>query len=328
MTIPMLHEVNYAAEMQTIVEPYLARRREPGRFQREPGKPLYYEVYRPEAERGFIVLCHGFCESIPKYNEVIYYFLQAGYAVAAMEHQGHGRSYRRVSENWLTHVERFDDYTEDFTAFLREVVLPLTGEAPVYLFGHSMGGAVAGRVLEQSPSLPISRVVLSSPMIAPSTHGVPGWLALLIARVATALGRGDRCLFNQHEYTGESDFDTDWGCATSHARYEWVRWMVAKRPELQNCSSSYCWLREALLVTDRLLEEAENIAKPVLLMQAGQDTMVELPPQDAFVKKLRDGQKVVFPEAKHEIFRSDDATVERFISTVLTFFETGEVSAR
>lgn len=323
MTIPMLHEANYSAQMQTIVEPYLAARRASGQFQREKGKRLYYETYRPEEPRGWIVICHGFCESIPRYNEVIYYFLKAGYAVAMMEHQGHGRSYRKVKEQWLTHVESFDDYVLDYTFYLEHVVFPGTGTLPVYFFAHSMGGAVASRVLERTPELPFQKLVLSSPMIAPTTKGMPNWMVLLITRTAIALGKGNRCVLNQREYTGEDDFGSDWCCSNCHSRYEWVRWLVAKRPELQNCSASYSWLQEAVLLTDKLLAEADKITLPTLLCQAGKDTMVKLPAQDAFLERLPNARKAVFPGAKHETFRCTDEEVEQFMTTVLDFF--GEV---
>lgn len=320
MTYPLIHEASYQQEMQETVLPALEKARTAGTFERLPGERLYYELYRPAEYTAWVVICHGFCECIPRYAEVIWYFLRAGYAVAIPEHQGHGRSFRKVKELWLTHVEHFDDYAEDFTYFLKQIVFPTAGEKPVYLFAHSMGGAVGVRTLERTPDLPFRRVVLSSPMISPQTGGLPKWLTLVITRFFILLGRGDRCLFNQSAYADEDGFESDWCCTTSRPRYEWVRRLVAAHPELQNCSASYRWLQEAVLITDKILAEADRITLPTLLCQAGKDTMVHLKPQDAFLRRLPNGRKASFPEAKHETFRCHDDTVERFFETVLSFF--------
>lgn len=319
MTYSLIHEANYQQEMQEKVLPALEAVRTEGTFERLAGEKLYYELYRPAGYTAWVVICHGFCESIPRYAEVIWYFLREGYAVAIPEHQGHGRSARKVEQTWLTHVERFDDYAEDFTCFLEQIVFPTAGEMPVYLFAHSMGGAVALRTLERTPGLPFRKLVLSSPMIAPRTGGLPKWLTLAITRFFILLGKGDACLFNQKAYTGQDDFGSDWCCSTSRPRYAWVQKLVAEQPELQNCSATYRWLQEAVLITDKILAEAGKITLPTLLCQAGKDTMVFPEPQDEFLRRIPNGRKAVFPEAKHETFRCDDATVERFFETVLSF---------
>lgn len=320
----ILHEANYATEMTMLAEPYLASLRKTGYFEREPGKRLYYETFCPPSPKGWIMVCHGFTEFITKYNEVIYSFLKAGYGVAMPEHQGHGRSYRRVEELWLTHVEDFEDYVKDFACFLETVTLPLTDGLPVYLFGHSMGGAISARLLEEYPGFPIRRAALSSPMIAASTQNIPKSVAMLICRAAILFGKGDRVLVGQKPFTGEDDFASPLCCAKSRARYDWTLRRSISYPQFQNSAPSFRWLLESLRITDPILEDAGNISVPVLLCQAGKDTMVYLPPQDDFVSRLPDGRKVVFPEARHETFRCDDETVERFLSTILTFFETGE----
>lgn len=320
----ILHEADYASEMERIAEPYLAELRIPGSFERERGKRIYYETYCPPCPKGWILICHGFTEYITKYSEVLYCFLKAGYAVAMPEHQGHGRSYRRVQEPWLTHVEDFEDYVQDFAFFLREIVLPLTDGLPLYLFAHSMGGAIGARLLEEYPTLPIRRAVLSSPMIAASTQGIPRPVAMLVCRAAIFFGKGDRVLIGQRPFTGEDDSDSPLCCAGSRARNTWSLRNERAHPEFQNSAPSYRWLLESLLITEPILRDAGRISIPVLLCQAGKDSMVLLPPQDDFVRRLPDGRKVVFPDARHETFRCDDETVARFLSTILTFFETGE----
>ncbi|MCD8368702.1 MAG: alpha/beta hydrolase [Clostridiales bacterium] len=152
MELSLIHEANYDAEMERRVLPALSALRQAGTVCPRPAQPIYYELYRPQAPRGWVVISHGLCESILKYQETIWYFLQAGYAVAMPEHRGHGHSFRPVKDLKLTHVERFDDYVEDFLFFFRQVVQPKAEGLPIFLYGHSMGAAVALRAVEENPT--------------------------------------------------------------------------------------------------------------------------------------------------------------------------------
>ncbi|MCD8342320.1 MAG: alpha/beta hydrolase [Clostridiales bacterium] len=319
MELSLIHEANYDAEMERRVLPALSALRQAGTVCPRPAQPIYYELYRPQAPRGWVVISHGLCESILKYQETIWYFLQAGYAVAMPEHRGHGHSFRPVKDLKLTHVERFDDYVEDFLFFFRQVVQPKAEGLPIFLYGHSMGAAVALRAVEENPTLPVQKLVLSSPMIAAKTKGIPRWLALAMARLAVALGQGQRYVLGQRANVGPESFGQSWCNATSKARFLWYCRLVEAHPELQNSSVSYCWLREALLVEKPMLDCGAGVSIPVLLCQAGQDAMVKSEAQDALLALLPQGEKALFPQARHEIFRSDDATVEAYFRRVLEF---------
>lgn len=318
----LLSEQDYPAQIER-VQGELAKVKTTGTFARNLGETIYYELYEQAGAKGWVAISHGFEEATVKYAEVIWYFLQAGYSVAICDHRGHGNSFRQVPELWLTHVDKFTDYCEDYRYFLQEVVLPQTADLPCYLLGHSMGGAIAALTLELFPELPVEKLVLSSPMIAPKTQGVPFGVALFLARFFIAIGKGKNCLFNQRVFTGEEDFDGDWACATSYARYCWYLQVQREHEQYQNNAATYCWLRESLLVTKKLMqpERCANLRLPVLLLQAGQDTMVKNEAQDKFLAQLPNGRKVAFPTARHEIFRSEDATVGRFMEEILNFLE-------
>ncbi|MCD7821259.1 MAG: alpha/beta hydrolase [Clostridiales bacterium] len=318
----LLSEQDYPAQIGR-VQGELAKVKTTGTFARNPGETIYYELYEQAGAKGWVAISHGFEEATVKYAEVIWYFLQAGYNVAICDHRGHGNSFRQVPELWLTHVDKFTDYCEDYRYFLQEVVLPQTAGLPCYLLGHSMGGAIAALTLELFPELPVEKLVLSSPMIAPKTQRVPFGVALFLARFFIAIGKGKDCLFNQRVFTGEEDFDGDWACATSYARYCWYLQVQREHEQYQNNAATYCWLRESLLVTKKLMqpERCANLRLPVLLLQAGQDTMVKNEAQDKFLAQLPNVRKVAFPTARHEIFRSEDATVGRFMEEILNFLE-------
>lgn len=321
MKTAVLPEKNYPAEMAQ-VEEKLDALRSTGTFARKTGETIYYELYRVPEAKGWIAISHGFTENTVKYAEVIWYFVQEGYSVAICDHRGHGRSFRSVEENWLTHVDKFDDYSDDYAYFIREVIAPELNGLPLFLMGHSMGGAIAAHVAERFPELPLKKLILCSPMIAPQTAGVPKWMTVGITQFYILTGRGKTKLFNQSIFDGVEDFLRD-SCATSEARYRWFLSVQKRSPLYQNSAATYYWLKESVLQTKRLLkkENAAKIKMPVLLLQAGLDVMVENSKQDELIAKVPNGRKVVFPKAKHEIFRSDDETVEKFMNTILNFIE-------
>ena len=80
----IIQEVKYDETMKTTVEPYLKQRCISGYTDSYDavGK-LHVLRYQADMPKGVIVICHGFTESYPKYDELVYYFLQAGYHVAA-----------------------------------------------------------------------------------------------------------------------------------------------------------------------------------------------------------------------------------------------------
>ena len=81
--------------------------------------------------------------------------VERGLALVSMDLRGHGRS--PGGRAW---VERFDDYLLDVDA-LQAKARELAAGRPVFLMGHSMGGAIALRwVAQRGPR--VAGLVLSS----------------------------------------------------------------------------------------------------------------------------------------------------------------------
>lgn len=133
--------------------------------------------------RGVVVVLPGWTEYVEKYGRLAGDLVAEGYAVAALDWRGQGRSDRALSDASRSHVEDFAEYQCDLDA-LMDLVADLPG--PRFLLAHSMGGCVGLRGLIRG--LPFARVAFSSPM-----WGVPvlAWqrpLALVLPRVARRLG--------------------------------------------------------------------------------------------------------------------------------------------
>jgi alpha-beta hydrolase superfamily lysophospholipase len=119
------------------------------------GLGLYGQAWMPPRARAVIALVHGIAEHAGRYAFLAERANRREFGVVAVDLRGHGRSPGERS-----YVERFDDYLLDVDALLTKAQ-ELAAGGPVFLMGHSMGGAIALRWLTQRDR-PVAGVVLSS----------------------------------------------------------------------------------------------------------------------------------------------------------------------
>jgi alpha-beta hydrolase superfamily lysophospholipase len=124
------------------------------------GLDLYAQAWLPDvAPRTVIIVAHGLAEHGGRYAAFAAELVEREYAVYALDHRGHGRS-----PGSRANIGRFSHLVSDFCAFAGRCARQHPG-APVYLLGHSMGGAVAfASALRLQGSL--RGLVLSAPALA------------------------------------------------------------------------------------------------------------------------------------------------------------------
>ena len=316
--ISILPESNYAAVMTETVEPYLDSRRQEMDMPLSTGGTLHAEVYeQPDATRAVVIL-HGYTESAEKFREMTWYFLNEKFNVYAIDHRGHGKSVRKISDTSITHVDAFSDYLRDLEEFMSGVVLPRTEHLPRVLYAHSMGGAIGGMTLMNHPEY-FARAVLTAPMIAPSSAPLPRWAGKLAADFMCTIGKREDRAFIGKPFSPENEpFETS--CATSRVRFDYYERKRIDNAHLQNCSPTYGWVQEAIGVTQVLLDPAKDkqITTPLLLCQASLDKTVCLPEQKKFVAQVPGAKLSVYP-AKHEIYMSTNDVMEKYVPEVIGF---------
>lgn len=316
--ISILPESNYAAIMAETVEPYLDSRRQEMDMPLSTGGTLHAEVYeQPDATRAVVIL-HGYTESAEKFREMTWYFLNEKFNVYAIDHRGHGKSVRKISDTSITHVDAFSDYLRDLEEFMSGVVLPRTEHLPRVLYAHSMGGAIGGMTLMNHPEYFV-RAVLTAPMIAPSSAPLPRWAGKFAADFMCAIGKREDRAFIGKPFSPENEpFETS--CATSRVRFDYYERKRIDNAHLQNCSPTYGWVQEAIGVTKVLLDPAKDkqITTPLLLCQASLDKTVCLPEQKQFVAQVSGAKLSIYP-AKHEIYMSTNDVMEKYVPEVIGF---------
>lgn len=148
------------------------------------GLNLHWRRWEPSGEvRGLVWVVHGLGEHGGRYDLVAEAATSWGFVVFAHDHRGHG-----LSQGPRTFTPRFQDLLDDLAT-----VRPLAEEgipenARRVMWGHSMGGLIAIRALQDDPTL-ADAAVLSAPWIAGATT-TPQWkeaLARVLNRVAPRL---------------------------------------------------------------------------------------------------------------------------------------------
>lgn len=312
-----LCESEYEKRMQGEVLPLLASLADEGFFQTRDNKTLHYVNYLAPTPRGSVVILHGYTESAAKYRELAYYFVRAGLSVLTFDLRGHGDSVREGKKG-AVHVSRFQRYVDDLEDFLRTVKGDIA--TPLYLFAHSMGGAVAALYLEQHSDT-FAKAILDAPMIAPIHKGLSYRACRVLCGTAKLFGCGKRPIsFLKRPRNGRS-FDPSLRSAARAAHY---RAFKDAHPTYRVGPATYSWLYEALGVTKTLLRAGapEGVAVPVLLYAAEHDRLVQSAPQKAFIARVQQGEYILVRGAEHEIFGAVDAVAHPFFESVLDFFET------
>ena len=185
MQVTMIDENKYAETMTDVVLPALEQCREEGWFdpsaaERSAGiEPLSgimdtggrsgqlhylcydsakFDAIREQGAtaifRGAIVISHGFTEFAEKYDELVWYFLLAGYSVCVLEHRGHGKSARDVDNRCMVWIDDWQRYVADLAGFAETIGQQYAAGMPLNLFCHSMGGFGKKRVFGQSDFTP------------------------------------------------------------------------------------------------------------------------------------------------------------------------------
>ena len=313
----LLNERNFKDEMETYVEPcFLAWGRESW-YTRERGKNIFCLSLHRKKPKGVILISHGFCENGEKYKELAWYFYQAGFTVYIPEHCGHGRSYRLTKDPYKVHIDDFRRYVKDLSLIASRAAGENPG-IPMFLYGHSMGGAIGAVTLAENPGR-FQKGILNAPMILHRTGNFPPFLVYGASFLACALGKGESYAPGQHGFRDDETFEES--SCLSRARFDYYYEKRRKTPAFQNNGASCRWGLEAYRMSREISSHSrKKISVPVLLFQAEKETLVYAGPQERLIRQLPDGRLIRVPGAKHEIYRSGNDILKPYLNKVLNFY--------
>lgn len=253
------------------------------------GTPLFvtdWLIESPAAEKSGIVLMHGLGEHSGRYSHVIRFFNKRGLSVRAYDHRGHGRSggARGDVPGDATMLQDakivVDDFAQRFTRH---------GAAPLFLFGHSMGGLIAARFAASRLS-PLRGLILSSPALALPMSSGQKTLAKILLMLAPGVrvSNGLKTQYLSHDPQVETTYLND---------------------PLVHSKISARLLSSMLAAIDFSQSHAADLAIPALLVVAGDDHLVDARGSDRFFNSLPPGIGAMhrYDCFYHEIFNEVDA---------------------
>lgn len=152
-----------------------------GTFEATGGYALFEQAWLPlGAPHAVILIVHGYAEHSGRYAHLAAHFVNQGYAVHTYDQRGYGRSDGKPG-----YIDRFDVYLDDLGIFLARAQAQYPA-LPIFLFGHSMGGAVVTLyAIEHQPS--VTGLIISSPAVDPVTPKILMPFAALVSAIAPKL---------------------------------------------------------------------------------------------------------------------------------------------
>ena len=281
---------------------------------------IFYRSFEVDNSKSVIVISHGFCESSDKYREFIKLLNKNNYSVYIMEHRGHGRSGRLGIDNSQINVENFNYYVEDLKTFLDSIVVPNLNNRKLYLYAHSMGGAIGALFLEKYNSY-FEKAILNCPMMEIDTGKYPKLVSKVVSKLFCMIGLGNKYLFGHGPFNSKPDLKKSG--TSSQKRYDSYFNKQLEHKELQTSGGSFNWLNQSFKGIKELFKEENisNIKADILLFQAGKDTFVKPEGQNKFASLAKNCELIKIEDAKHEIYTEKDEIFNIYIKKVLEFYE-------
>ena len=255
------------------------------------GYEIFLRVWETEGmPRALVLLAHGYGEHAGRYEHVAERLTAAGYLVVAPDHHGHGRS--GGPRGQINLAVAVDDL--DTVVWNQSEIHP---GLPIFLLGHSMGGAIALRyaILHQSR---LAGLILSGPLVLADAHPVARVAGSLLARVlpwAPVLKLDPARVSRDPEVVAAYKHDP----------------LVRHSPITAAAGAEF--IRHA----DTIMDAAQTIALPTLLMWGEADELCPPAGAEALAKAITspDLTAQAYPGLYHEIFNEPER--EEILDTVV-----------
>jgi len=265
-----------------------------------------------QPSKGTILLCQGYSEFIEKYDEVIQHLLDRQFAVLTVDWRGQGLSSRLIKDPQKGHITTFSDFIKD--ADLVQEHLMQTMPIPHFIMGHSMGGHIAFRVLQEYPAR-FQKAILCAPFFGWSPNFGAGKLNLnlviIISSFMKLLGYGQAYTYGASPPYLEKTLG---GQTSDRVRFQKRIEFYKVEPHLLMGGPSWDWILESTKSLQLILqrERINTIQTPILLASGAKDGMVSPETHHQVASKCKQITLVDFPEAMHEILMEQDAIQEQF----------------
>ncbi|KAL3523430.1 hypothetical protein ACH5RR_016264 [Cinchona calisaya] len=267
----------------------------------------------PETEKpviGVVCVVHGFTGESSWFVQLTSVHLaKQGFAVCAIDHQGHG-----FSEGLPAHIPDINPVVDDCISFFdsfRERHAP--PNIPAFIYSESLGGAIALLItLRKDLKRPFDGVVLNGAMCGVSDKIKPPWplehfLSIVAAVVPT------------------------WQVIPTRGRIpdlsfkvEWKRKLAIASPRRPLSRPRAATAQELLRVSRELQGRFNEVTVPFLIVHGGDDVVCDPACAEDLYKRAASEDKTIniYPGMWHQLVGESDEDVERVFGDVVEWLRT------
>lgn len=278
------------------------------------GARIRYAVWRARTDRprGTILLLNGRGEFIEKYAiEIVPELRARGFAIWTLDWRGQGLSARALPDSQKGHIDRFETYLSDLSAFIDFVAASDTPR-PIVALTHSMGGHILLRHLSERGGMgPIKAAVMVAPMTGLRSEALIRVLLGLLPPTAAIDQRyfygGTPFRLVGREFVGNK-------VTHDQRRFRFAEAWYVSDPRLLIGAPTVGWLRQALR-SIRYCDDRTFFARvtlPMLILSAQQDLLVDSRTHAALATRLPNARVISYEGARHEIMMEIDKIRARF----------------
>ncbi|MGI6393228.1 MAG: alpha/beta fold hydrolase [bacterium] len=281
------------------------------------GIKIGYNIYKAEKEVASALFLTGRAEYFFKYNHFYEELNKVGVSVYTMDHRGQGASERMLENQYKGHVENFEYFVDDAQFFVKEYVLPsINKELPLYSISHSMGGAIS--FLLESRLKVFNKIVFCSPMWGINFNAVPEKVIFLLLKALYSLKKEDDFVWGRKNFEFTNPFV---GNILTHSkeRYKSQVEFLDKNPDFNLGAPTNRWVFESILAMRKIANLSKDFATEALLLQSGDDKVVDNKRQDEVVKNMKNSRKVVIKNAFHELLNEEKVFYNQAVTEILSF---------
>ncbi|XP_021912371.1 caffeoylshikimate esterase isoform X2 [Carica papaya] len=273
------------------------------------GLEIFSKSWLPESSKpkAVVCFCHGYGDTCTFFFEGIARKLaSSGYGVFAMDYPGFG-----LSEGLHGYIPSFDVLVDDVMQHYSKIKEnPDFRNLPSFLFGESMGGAVALKIHLKQCNL-WSGAVLVAPMCKISDDMVPPKIvARFLIGVASVLPK--QKLVPQKDLAEAAFRDVK---KRQQASYNIIAYK--DKPRLRTAL-------ELLKTTEEIERQLEKVSLPILILHGAADTVTDPSVSKALYERASSSDKkfILYEDACHSLLEGEpDDMITRVFNDIISWLD-------
>jgi len=245
---------------------------ETSNFEGRELKSLFYQRWLPDSGeiKAYLIAIHGWGTHSDRLKIPAEYFTEKGYAIYAFDLRGHWRN----SGDFPGHIDSMDHIQKDTLLFM-DLIREIAENKKIFLMGHSFGGLISLIFAINHPTL--SGVLISSPLLGmflKLSMGKKVIKSISKTLVKLAPNKILDNIIDQNQLTSDLKI---------------LRQHIADRHKIEVISAKSA--TEIDRSSKWAMENASKLLCPILIMQSGEDKIVDKGKTKHFFEQVRSKDK-------------------------------------